>query len=128
MSNQREILFRGKHQSGVWLHGGFFKHRNGKSYIVEGDGGTREILPETLGQYTGLNDKNGARIFEGDIYQPMQGPRFIIKYVDAEFVGYNGVSMPALSTIHHGYREKGVVVGNIHDNPELVKNPPGIIE
>ena len=141
----REILFRGKRlQGGDWVEGYFFKsdinkraRESGKATLIfTPDCDTFITVPEchnsfmvvsdTVGQYTGLTDKNGKRIFEGDVAKVLQGKDKDIAYVGFE----NGAFMlyPKTGNIYertlweYWYNDWDVeVIGNIHDNPELLE-------
>ena len=106
----REILFRGKDIiSGEWITG-FLVDAQHIGCWVEAN----PVRPETVGQFTGLTDKNGTKIFEGDIIKLEQsGKCYEVKYKSVCFcIGINW----AIS-----HEPDCEVIGNIHDNPELLE-------
>ena len=112
----REILFRGKRKKGDkrWVEGDLLHGYSGfgitNRYYA---GSSFEVVPETVGQYTGLTDKNGTRIFEGDIVKISNDEIFEVKYEDGGFTA--GLF---LGDWDYGHVE---VIGNIYDNPELME-------
>ncbi|MBQ8388809.1 MAG: hypothetical protein IJX46_07785 [Clostridia bacterium] len=122
----REILFRGKTEKGEWVEGLLWKkkHNTDKIFIScfpdhDDNEEVFPVKPETVGQYTGLTDKNGKKIFEGDIvdicYPYTIVHNALINYVGASFYGDNGNDLWSLD--EYFYLE---VISNIHDNPELL--------
>ncbi|MDR1902938.1 MAG: YopX family protein [Treponema sp.] len=122
----REILFRGKTTTFGWV---FSDRMDGINYLgFEGDlpiVSGFPVMPDTLGQYTGLTDCKGAKVFEGDIVEIRTG---IDEETDRGFVcfncgawemnvGYNFLSLFQQMEIGHVVE----VIGNIHDNPELLE-------
>ncbi len=126
----REILFRGKTHKGEWLYGSLeikygWRIIEGKRQIdhriCDVNDNCENVDPTTIGQYTGLTDKNGKKIFEGDIvlfYGTLYNEIFSIVFAYGCFrLGTkNGFSY----TLHNLYSALEVI-GNIHDNPELLK-------
>ena len=123
----REILFRGKRvDNGEWIDG-FYSHSGDKTYIIFDNGFAisyfkmKEVLPETVGQFTGLTDKNGKKIFEGDIVSVFEG--IIQKVVNENsryaFHNSNEICCYVLSIC----KSKDIeVIGNIYDNPEFLED------
>ena len=135
----REILFRGKRiDNGEWIEGSFVKYTDydgDKVYLIyASNGNPNDIIPETLGQYTGLTDKNGKKIFEGDIVKAIQTEydedkeqEPIVFEVIGEMIFEDGCF--GLRAKHFVdfyapmWQEDNVelkVIGNIHDNKELL--------
>ena len=115
----REILFRAKLKStGRWVQGDLVRLRDGPKAIphIYGHG---EVVSETVGQYTGLTDIVGCRIFEGDIVEYMS-EYGQIAYQDGEAM-FGIVFDTWCTDFDHVYRSSVEVIGNIHDNPELLE-------
>ncbi len=123
----REILFRGKSSNDEeWVYGDLL--HNGIDYdtaiYCEKTKSVNEVYPETVGQYTGLTDKNGKRIFEGDIVLFLWGEKrevFSVEFVEGEFEAIPKRKSTDIWCIRIGsYSPEFEVIGNIHDNPELI--------
>ena len=124
----REILFRGKRtDNGEWVYGNLVRGCDEKyAYIVEF--GNKEMCsnyvnvnPDTVGQYTGLKDKNGTKIFEGDIGR-RRDDIFLIDWSEekAAFVMVFYDYMCEILYLEEMW-DDAEVIGNIHDNPELLE-------
>ena len=128
MREIREVIFRGKRtDNGKWVKGYLYITHIGSHEIGSYDAEinierfTFDVIPETVGQYTGLTDKNGKRIFEGDIVSLVKHDSLIYKVVYVpcryELVNSKGVNCFVLDI----YKSENIeVIGNIHDNPELL--------
>lgn len=144
----REIKFRGKRiDNGIWVHGDLL-HICGGCIIYHGSQTESQLIEDrpnlavelymdevspvysdTVGMFTGLLDKNGKEIYEGDILGTNEK---VIGWVKGDVRGYCYdvvyVNHPAgekdwslYGTVKHDYHESIKVVGNIFDNPELLK-------
>lgn len=120
----REILFKGKRvDNGEWTEGYLFKSWN-KVFLLWGMTGDcpnmEEVIPETVGQYTGLTDKNGKKIFEGDIL--LKGfEKVLVKWNVNQCrwgIYSNNYEICGFNESTQGYFE---VIGNIYDNSELLE-------
>lgn len=137
----REILFRAKRiDNGEWVNGYYvYDYAHNAHFIfknqlvcpncindrrVDYSVCDYEINPETLCQYTGLKDKNGEKIFIGDIIRCTKGCPHEVIWLK-EYAGRYFGGMPAvyLSGLLEGYTWTGEEekIGNIFDNPELLK-------
>ena len=117
----REIIFRGKSKEeltlGEWIYGYLFNIEGEKAWIWNGI--PQEVLTDTVGQYTGLKDIKGERIWEGDIVRYNCSDKVIVGKVAwctcfFEVDVRNGAESYALTSFCR-------VIGNIHDNPELLE-------
>jgi hypothetical protein len=117
--NMREILFRGKTNNGEWEYGVpvFSGLNNELAFIKQMHSYNHQVIPETVGQYTGLNDKNGTKIFEGDIVA-FGEYQYTVEWKE-DRLGY-GYAETADRMLECDGRHCEVI-GNIHDNPELLK-------
>lgn len=128
----REILFRGKWKdNGEWFEGYYACIAEnpviltGKLDITKGTIGAETILvdPETVCQYTGLTDRNGRKIFEGDIVKYSVNTVGIINYATACFCvdDIKFRNNPAMDIVFEAFPNGIEVIGNIYDNPELLE-------
>lgn len=149
----REILFRGKRTyNGKWVEGfyqcavdkctlknhcyitTFMKLDSGEIIIS----GQLEVTSDTVGQYTGLTDKNGVKIFEGDILKSTMkiidcdDEGFSVSHYDREDIGVVEWRKDGFMIAHKSktwarsfYGCENYVIGNIHDNPELMEGGGG---
>lgn len=144
----REILFRGQMRKkgekvrldgspvdGIWVFGGVTQFNRGGAIIYQTEPRIEKfpVHGDTVGQYTGLTDKNGRKIFEGDIVNLKGNPAYpswgivdynaLIVYSDGAFSAIDGTEEDHGSRRYNFTRaELDVeVIGNIHDNPELLE-------
>ena len=127
----REILFRGKYApSGMWIIGDLRQYPSGAKAIKANDMmHIIEVVPDTVGQFTGLTDKNGKKIFEGDVIQAVlpatrvlseySWPLQVVTFIDGAFGLYHNKNFLPLKSFAPSVTFE--IIGNIHDNPELTE-------
>ena len=148
----REILFRGKRTDcGEWVEGDLLHYESGEMAICKGFSkygyeateiiGRYKVIPETVGQYTGLTDNNNRKIFEGDIVKCTDTINDFEFNAVVEFGNPNGeynwgYQLKFISGEDSNFdilcwvdmEETGAyieIIGNIHDNPELLEGGEG---
>lgn len=136
-NGQTEITLNGEKIKGEWIEGLPYKKPAGSiainaifcnDYFEDDFGGvyghSENVIPETVGQYTGLTDKNGKKIFDGDIVKyksPAVSKIGVIGYAFCEFKIYKTTELKSSQSYPIICCEYEEVIGNIHNNPELLE-------
>jgi uncharacterized phage protein (TIGR01671 family) len=134
----RKIIFRGKTKAGKWIFGDLV-HIEDQAYIFDHGSNVDsydryKVNPKTIGQFTGLRDKNGGEAFCGDIFEDNKGVYRTIFYADGGFVcesnpisfsyGSQGNSNPtealADQQVASWFYGNCQIIGNIYDNLKLI--------
>lgn len=124
---QREVKFRGicrDNDDGnpTWEYG-YIGYCDGQCTISDKDGCGVFVGEGTVGQYAGLKDKNGKEIYEGDILRDSLGWICVVEWDNdnARFLGRHTKSRGDTYICYVGREPKSEIIGNIHDNPELLE-------
>ena len=123
----REILFRGKREdNGGWAYGSLLCYK-GYSIFDEIWENFLTVQAKTIGQYTGLKDKNGKRIFEGDICRNVKTGEIVSVKWHGTMAGYvwskrtaNNKNLYDFGELFRAF-DRYEIIGNIHDNPEFLE-------
>ncbi|MDE5886706.1 MAG: YopX family protein [Muribaculaceae bacterium] len=140
---EREIKFRGKRaDNGEWVYGYYAKLSATEGYILTRNMdwfNTTKVDMSTIGQYTGLKDRNGKEIYEGDIIVADRYPFFddgkpnyvaVVEWNDCGFGAFyelhkdsdaKGISVGCPCDFDSDTANRYRAIGNIHDNPEMLK-------
>lgn len=129
----REVIFRGKRTyNGKWVEGSLVVTSQCNAYIISTVEDKRDatvlvnqcslnVDPETIGQFTGLTDKNGVKIFEGDILKAF-GYIYVIMWDSIRAMFYLRDPVYRVTADFYNYCGSDLfVIGNIHDNPDILK-------
>lgn len=141
----REILFRGKTEQGKWIFGFYHNETSIESpaserkitrYHIYTKDFDKFVIPETVGQYTGLTDKNGKKIFEGDIISAItvdtgNEKRAVVcfgNFIDENngdeyigfFINFDCIKTTITQLTMEECKNRIEVIGNIYDNKELL--------
>lgn len=137
----RDLLFRGKSKSinkGKWIYGSFVEDTDLNACCIRDKSLVYELVDrETVGQYTGLTDRNGKMIFEGDIIRTITLDtgmeclavvcfgNFIDENNGDEYIGFyiefDSIKTTAAQLAMKECKNRIEVIGNIYDNPELLE-------
>lgn len=123
----RKILFRGQDIYGKW-HYGLLAHI-GNAWYISNEAGVPtayEVIPETVGQYTGSKNKNGTKIFEGDILEFIDDDNneisyYEVAYSEADCRWIIRQNRREIDDLDDFFKKYMTVVGNIYDNLELLE-------
>lgn len=121
----REIKFRGKKSDvGEWIYGDLIHDNVGGCYI-DAEKKEKKVDSKTVGQFTGIYDKEGKMVYEGDIVHldAWEPYAMQVKFIEGAFAlaDNDGRYLGDIHYVNHAGVNQCTILGNIHDNPELLK-------